>query len=249
MVRTSLTGPRISKSGDANRARIVSKIHLGRDSGRGSGVWLGFVRRSLVGAAAVGAGGGAPPSFEGVSEGGFGAVADAGGDFLDGDGAITKQVAGFAHPQGGEVLQGRLANHLAELSGKDGARHGDFLGQGGDGPIELRLGVHEAQGAADSGIAEGAHPTAGVGGKRGDVGADGLDEKDVGQAVDDGLGAGQVLGGFAGNEAKGVGEPGSGISLAANVNDRREGAQERAGPAAMEDQAAGNELCHGLADL
>lgn len=158
----------------------------------GSGLGLG---------AAVLAGGGAGGAFEGVAEGGFVGITHFNGDGFDAQTAITQQGAGFAHPAFGQIVQRGAADGGGETGGEGATADAGLGGQTGDGPRGFRARVHVAQHGGEFGIENSLKTRARRGaGAGGGIGADGLNEQDMHQMVDDALGAGQVGGQFAGEE-------------------------------------------------
>ncbi|MFM2125177.1 MAG: hypothetical protein RL328_1628 [Acidobacteriota bacterium] len=83
---------------------------------------------------AVAAGGLAEFAFEGAVEGGFGFVADVGGDVGDGAGGFGEGVGGEVEAPAGEVGHGGLIEVAGEAFGEGGAGEADFGGEVGDGP-------------------------------------------------------------------------------------------------------------------
>lgn len=138
-------------------------------------------------------------ALEGLAEGGLRFVADGLGDRGDRGGGLAQELGGLLHAPAREVGERRRAHERCEALGEGGAGHGGGGGEGFDGPgCGGRL-VDEAERSGDLGVGQGFEPARLVG-RAVQVGADALDEEDVGQAIADHFGARGGGGGFAGEE-------------------------------------------------
>src|SRR6266545_908456 len=103
-------------------------------------------------------------AFERTAESFVGVVAHPPGDGRDAEPAGREQVAGEMHPPAGEVADRRGAGHVAATLVEQRWGYGSPLGQAGDGPLPVGLGVDQRHDRREHRVAERPRPAAVDGG-------------------------------------------------------------------------------------